>query len=116
MRAAGLFPIKTVVDPVAMTSGGPTQTHASPTTAAGNSPINTVGHPGPITGPPTCGIGGRPGVSIGQICISVVRAAGLLMNQKNCLLKIRKNPVEILVYFIDRSKGLLCHVMQKLYF
>jgi len=60
-------------------SGGPTQTALSPTTAAGRLPINTVGTPGPTSGPPTCGTGGtggRPGVTIGQACRSLRRAAG----------------------------------------
>ena len=32
--------------------------------------------PGPTTGPPMCGIGGIPGVCIGQVCMSVNLAAG----------------------------------------
>ncbi len=76
IRAAGLYPINTVVDPCAIVSGGPTHTQASPTTAAGNPPISTVGVQGPQTGPPTCGIGGVPGITIGQVCRSVIRAAG----------------------------------------
>lgn len=74
--AAGFPPISTVVDPIATTSGGPTHTHISPTTDAGIFPISTVGQPGPVTGPPTCGIGGRPGVNIGQTCMSPILAAG----------------------------------------
>lgn len=76
MRAAGLLVIRTVALPMAMVSGGPTQTAMSPMTAAGMLPINTVGAPGPVMGPPTCGIGGVPGVAIGQTCMSVRRAAG----------------------------------------
>ena len=77
MRAAGFPPINTVDDPFIMVSGGPTHTHMSPTTAAGSFPIKTVATPGPITGPPTCGIGeGKAGVCIGQVCISVILAAG----------------------------------------
>ena len=46
-----------------MVSGGPTQVHISPTTAAGILPINTLGTPGPTIGPPTCGTGeGNAGV------------------------------------------------------
>lgn len=75
MRAAGVPPIITVVEPIAIVSGGPTQTSMSPTTDAGMLPIKTVGAPGPVIGPPTCGIGGRPGVTIGHTCISVKRAA-----------------------------------------
>jgi hypothetical protein len=61
----------TVVDPFTITSGGPAHTHKSPTTAAGRLPIKTVGTQGPVTGPPTCGLG----VASGQVCISVIRAA-----------------------------------------
>jgi hypothetical protein len=74
--AAGFPPIITVEEPFAIVSGGPTHTQESPTTAAGNPPINTVGSPGPITGPPACGMGeGTAGVCIGQMCISVNLAA-----------------------------------------
>jgi hypothetical protein len=74
--AAGLPQISTVADPFMIESGGPTQTSISPITAAGIFPINTVGAPGPVIGPPTCGIGGKPGVTIGQVCMSVNLAAG----------------------------------------
>ncbi|ERJ59858.1 hypothetical protein M472_13890 [Sphingobacterium paucimobilis HER1398] len=73
--AAGLPPIKTVFEPLTMLSGGPVHTHASPTTAAGRLPIKTVGIPGPIMGPPTCGTGGIPGVTIGHRWRSVILAA-----------------------------------------
>jgi len=66
--------MKTVVDPMAIVSGGPEHTHMSPTVAAGNPPISTVGQPGGITGPPTWGTG--PGLTIGQICMSDILAAG----------------------------------------
>ena len=79
MRAAGFPPIKTPVEPSTTVEGGPTQTHMSPITAAGMPPINTVGQPGPVIGPPTCGIGGSPGVTIGHMCISPTRAAGFPM-------------------------------------
>jgi hypothetical protein len=76
MRAAGMPPIITVADPMAMVSGGPVQVQLSPTTAAGRLPTNTVGTPGPTMGPPTCGMGlGTAGVCMGQVCISVNRAA-----------------------------------------
>jgi hypothetical protein len=76
MRAAGFPPIITVAEPIAMVSGGPTQVQLSPTTAAGRLPINTVGIPGPNTGPPTWGMGlGIAGVCMGQVCMSVKRAA-----------------------------------------
>lgn len=76
MRAAGLPPIITVADPLMMLSGGPVHMHISPMTAAGSLPINTVGAPGPMTGPPAWGMGGKPGVCIGQVCMSVILAAG----------------------------------------
>src|SRR5215210_6673195 len=76
MRAAGFLPIITFIEPMAMVSGGPVQTHMSPTTAAGMPLIRTVGTPGPVIGPPTCGIGGVPGVARGQTCMSPTRAAG----------------------------------------
>ena len=73
-RAAGFPPIITVAEPFTIVSGGPTQIHKSPTTAAGKPPISTVGTQGPDTGPPTCGFG--PGSTIGQVCMSEIRAAG----------------------------------------
>jgi hypothetical protein len=73
--AAGLPPIRTLVDPIRIVSGaGLTQVHISPTTAAGIFPIKTVGTPGPIIGPPTCGFGPS---DIGQVCISPTLAAGV---------------------------------------
>lgn len=51
--AAGFPQIKTVADPFIIESGGPTQTHESPSTATGNFPIITVGAPGPVKWPPT---------------------------------------------------------------
>jgi hypothetical protein len=73
MRAAGMFPINTVADPLAIVSGGPVQVHISPIRAAGIPPMSTVGHPGGMMGPPTCG---TTPVTIGQVCMSVTRAAG----------------------------------------
>jgi hypothetical protein len=82
--AAGFPPIITVAEPFIMVDGGPTHVHESPTTEAGIFPINTVGTPGPITGPPTWGTGGTPGVAIGHACISVILAAGgMLMSSLN---------------------------------
>ena len=72
MRADGLPPISTVAEPFMIESGGPTQTAESPIMAAGKKEIRTVGDPGPIIGPPTCGIGP---VVIGQTCKSVILAA-----------------------------------------
>jgi hypothetical protein len=76
IRAAGRFPIKTVSEPIAIESGGPTHVHMSVARAAGCPPIKTVGQPGGKIGPPTCGIGGTPGVCIGQVCMSPTLAAG----------------------------------------
>ena len=75
MRAAIMYSIFTVGEPLAIVSGGPTQTAMSPTRAAGMKPIITVAAPFEI-GPPTCGIGGVPGVAIGQTCMSPILAAG----------------------------------------
>jgi hypothetical protein len=73
IRAAGLPPIKTVADPFTMTSMGPTQMHLSPILAAGMPEIMTVGQHGGIIGPPTWG---TTPVTIGQVCMSVIRDAG----------------------------------------
>src|SRR5580700_9794805 len=66
--------VKTVIDPSTMTSGGPTQIAMSVTRAAGRPPMSTVGAQGPMIGPPTCG---TSTVTIGQTCMSVIRAAGI---------------------------------------
>ena len=60
-----------------ITSGGPTHMHMLPMGAAGIMAIITVGCPGGITGPPTCGMGGMAGVSMGHMCMSPTRAAGI---------------------------------------
>src|SRR3954468_3026077 len=73
MRAAGMPLIITFVEPIAITSGGPTQVHMSPTRAAGRPAIRTVTAPGGRIGPPTCG---TTPVTIGQVCMSDTRAAG----------------------------------------
>lgn len=79
MRAAGLPPIMTVMEPLTMTSGGPTQTQVLPTVAAGKKPIMTMGWPGVTIGPPTWGIGGSSGGTIGQTCMSVILAVMVFM-------------------------------------
>src|SRR5918997_1694651 len=76
IRAAGFLPIMTFVEPLAIVSGGPTLLAMSLFRAAGLPPIRTVGWPGGRIGPPTWGIGGVPGVCIGQVCMSPTRAAG----------------------------------------
>ena len=76
IRAAGFPPNITLEDPETMLSGGPTQVHMSPTVAAGCPAISTVAAPGGRMGPPTCGMGGVPGVSNGQTCMSPTLAAG----------------------------------------
>lgn len=72
-RAAGCPPIITVVEPMAMLSGGPAQVHMFPTVAAGCPPIRTVGMPGGKIGPPVCGL--PFGLAIGQTWLSEIRAA-----------------------------------------
>ena len=79
IRAAGLLHRNVVNDPSMTESGGPTHTHMLPMVAAGTPAMITVGAPGETIGPPTCGIGGRPGVTIGQTCISPSRDAGCPM-------------------------------------
>ena len=86
MRAAGIFPMRTVADPFVIISGGPTQTHVSVALAAGIIPIRVMGEPGPVIGPPTCGTGTGAGMTIGQRCISVMRAAGCPMIFSSSLL------------------------------
>src|SRR5215212_4384313 len=73
--AAGSLHTSTVLLPSTIKSGGPTQMHWSVMRACGRAPVRTVTAP-VITGPPTCGIGGRPGVAMGQRCMSVMRDAG----------------------------------------
>ena len=60
-----------------MASVGPTQMHKSPTLAAGIPEIITVGQQAGIIGPPTWG---TSTVTIGQVCISVIREAGGIGN------------------------------------
>src|SRR5689334_8955060 len=76
MRAAHSELTNTVIDAFTITSGGPTQTHMSLNRACGMQPVRTFTEHGGRIGPPTCGIGGTPGVTIGQTCISPTRAAG----------------------------------------
>jgi hypothetical protein len=71
--AAGLPPIITEVEPMAMVSGGPVQVTMSPAHAAGMKPISTLGHPGGRMGPPTWG---TVPVTMGQACMSPTLAAG----------------------------------------
>jgi hypothetical protein len=75
IRGAALFTL-TVVEPMMMESGGPVQMSMSPTQAAGSPPMMTVGQPGGMMATPTCGTGTGAGVCIGQMCISLTRAAG----------------------------------------
>ena len=72
-----------------MVSGGPTHVHISPIVAAGMPHINTFGTPGPVIGPPTCGMGGVPGVTIGQAWKSPMRAAGFDMVVDTTQTKVR---------------------------
>src|SRR2546423_7163865 len=75
-RAAGMPPMRTVGEPIATASGGPTHTHMSAARAAGIMATSTVTQPGGNTGPPTCGTGP---VTMGQTCMSPARAAGAPM-------------------------------------
>ena len=90
-------PIRTVKQPMAIVSGGPAQVHMSPTLAAGIPPIRTVGLPGGITGPPTCGGGGVPGLTMGQVCMSPTRAAGIPP------IRTVGHPIEIVPPWLVRS-------------
>ena len=97
--AAGLLLIMTVAEPLTIVSDAPTQTQLSPTSAAVKFSISTVGAPGPVTGPPTCGIGGIAGVCIGQVCMSVNLAAGGIASYSL-----------VLVAVLDRFRCLLIEV------
>ena len=77
IRAAGKPQTKTVKDPNAITSGGPTHVNMSVTRACGSPPVRTVIAQGGRMGPPTCG---TSTVSIGQTCMSVARAAGNMIS------------------------------------
>src|ERR1019366_1451762 len=73
-RAWGMGIVKTVEDPTAIISGGPTQVALSVTRAAGRPPMRTVTAPGGRMIPPTCGTNT---VTMGQTCGSVTLAAGI---------------------------------------
>src|SRR5947209_2781650 len=73
MRAAIKLLIWTVGEPLAIISGGPTHTALSVTRAAGSPPMVTLVEHGPAIGPPTWG---TTPVTMGQVCMSVNRAAG----------------------------------------
>src|SRR5262249_1372966 len=75
MRAAGMPPTSTVKLPRTTRSGGPAQTAMSVTRADGRPLMSTRGAPGAISGPPTWG---TRTVTIGQTCMSVSRAAGIM--------------------------------------
>jgi hypothetical protein len=81
IRAAGFPQMRTVADPLMIESGGPTHTHMLPSVAEGIMPIMTVGPPGETMGPPTWGTGTGAGVDIGQVCMSVRRAAGGMVGE-----------------------------------
>src|SRR5262245_19785878 len=81
MRAAKSPPTRTVVDPTAIMSGGPVQTHMSVTRACGIEAVSTVNSPNTI-GPPTCG---TTPVTIGHTCWSVIRAAGGIAHLRYCV-------------------------------
>jgi len=68
------MPTSTVSQPIAATSGGPTQVRVSVTRDCGIMPTSTVGDPR-MNGPPTCGTGP---VVIGHTCKSPIRDAGIM--------------------------------------
>jgi hypothetical protein len=73
IRAAGRPFTNTVAEPWTIMSGGPTQTHLSVMRACGMLPVRTFEEPDTI-GPPTWG---TTPVTAGQVCMSLIRAAGL---------------------------------------
>jgi hypothetical protein len=91
--------IITVGDPMTITSGGPTQIAMSVTRAASIPPMITLGEHGPLIGPPTWGIGGKPGVTIGQTCMSVNLAAGGINNSSSSC-TFRDDPIDWLALTI----------------
>jgi hypothetical protein len=56
-----------LIDPITIISGGPTDSAMSVTRACGNPPVSTAISQGGRMGPPTCGMGGTPGVTIGHM-------------------------------------------------
>src|SRR5690606_40786310 len=64
---------KTFGAPCTITSGGPTHVHMSPINAAGLLLTKIFGDPGPVIGPPTCGVLPE---HIGQTCILPIVATG----------------------------------------
>src|ERR1035437_4439698 len=69
-------PLITGMQPRMMLEGGPTHTAMSPMRAAGFLPMKTPVLPS-VMGPPTCGMGGVPGVIMGHTCMSPNVAAGI---------------------------------------
>jgi hypothetical protein len=109
--------MKTVPEPAAIVSGGPTQVHISPTFAAGIPPIITVGVPGGITGPPTCG---TVPVTIGQTCMSPTLAAiGIILrffkyyNFREGLCPCDPNSFFVLTQKRNQKKSRLCSLHTK---
>src|ERR1035441_8101806 len=74
IRAAGKPQTRTVKDPNTITSGVLTHATMAVPRACGSPPVSTVTAQGGRMGPPTCG---TSTVSIGQMCRSVARAAGI---------------------------------------
>src|SRR5579872_7294213 len=86
IRACIMLTVRTVGDPITITSGGPTHTAISVARAAGSPQIRTVMPPGGRIGPPTCG---TRTVTIGQTCMSVTLAAGIPIAVSSFLLSLR---------------------------
>jgi hypothetical protein len=61
------MPTITVGAPMTTVEGGPTHTAISLALACGIEPTRTVNDPR-VIGPPTWGIGGIPGITIGHTC------------------------------------------------
>jgi hypothetical protein len=79
--------------------------------------IRTVGHPGPTTGPPVCGTGGVPGVTIGHTCMSLIRAAGFpmrlqLFNIVQALVCLKEYP-RVLSFVTTFSCNLSCIIKNR---
>jgi len=42
--------------------------------------MTTFGRPGDMIGPPMCATGGSPGVTLGQLCVSLILTAGFMFS------------------------------------
>ena len=60
--------------------GGPAPEHRDVTVAEGSRLMRTFGRPGCMIGPPMCKMGGRPGVTLGQVFMSLILTAGFMFS------------------------------------